>query len=294
MFGVPMAAVSVIDGDRERSRRGVASPARRLLPPNCSALQALLGDGMLIAPRTARSRGTIRQSPLHRHPLAPPSACVRDGRPIGAISIMDDRPWAALAADRLAGLHALARLVEAELAAREAAQHHDDLRQRFTDLAEISSDLVWDTDAEHRFANFDTDVPGMAPLRPFALGKRRWEFRDSQPLKGTWADHIAVLEARQEFRDFEYKLVTSLGEAREMRISGRPVFDRRGGFVGYRGASTDITRQRAHERAIAAGGRNSGSWSNRLSMSSSPPIQRVASPARAPRPNAFWAQEPTR
>ena len=178
------------------------------------------------------------------------SVRARDGQPIGAVTIMDERPWAALAADRLTGLQALARLVEAELATRDIADRHDELKRRFSDLAKVSSDLVWDTDVEHRFVNFDTEMPGMAPLRPFALGKRRWDFKASEPLKGTWADHIAVLEARQEFRDFEYKLVTSLGEAREMRISGRPIYDRRGTFIGYRGASTDITVQRAHEHKL--------------------------------------------
>ncbi|MBX3500475.1 MAG: PAS domain S-box protein [Alphaproteobacteria bacterium] len=256
MFGVPMAAVSVIDADREwfKARRGF--DAVEVPAIGSFGAQTLGDDGTLVALDVRRDHR------FRRHPLVAGGPLVRfcaavgvrapDGRPVGAVCIMDERPWAALAADRLAGLRALARLVEAELTARQAAERHDELKRRFSDLAKVSSDLVWDTDVEHRFVNFDTEMPGMAPLRPFALGKRRWDFKQSEPIQGSWADHLALLEARQEFRGFEYKLVTSLGEAREMRISGRPVYDRRGVFIGYRGASTDITQQRAHERELAA------------------------------------------
>ena len=256
MFGVPMAAISVIDNSREwfKARRGFDAIE---IPAAASfGAQTLLLAGELVvldAPRDRRfRRQALVSGPSSVRFCAAVSVRGRDGQPIGAVAIMDERPWAALAADRLAGLHALARLVEAELATRHIAGRHEELRQRFSDLAKVSSDLVWDTDVEHRIVNFDTEMPGMAPLRRFALGKRRWEFREAEPLKGSWADHLAVLEARQEFRDFEYKLVTSLGEPREMRISGRPVYDRRGTFIGYRGASTDITLQRARERELAA------------------------------------------
>jgi len=252
MFGVPMAAVSVIDSEREwfKARRGF--DVVEVAAGSSFGARTLLAGGELVVLDATRDRR------FRHHPIAGVRFCAaavvraRNGQPIGAVSIMDQRPWAALAADRRAGLHALARLVEAELALCDVAECHDELKRRFSDLAKVSSDLVWDTDIEHRFVNFDTEMPGMAPLRPFALGKRRWDFKQSEPLVGTWADHLAVLEARREFRDFEYKLVTSLGEAREMRISGRPVYDRRGHFIGYRGASTDITQQRAHERELSA------------------------------------------
>ena len=81
------------------------------------------------------------------------------------------------------------------------------------------------------------------------MGKRRWEYQDSRPLQGTWADHIAVVEAHRDFRDMRYEVTTGDGEQRTFQISGRPIHDSQDRFVGYRGTGSEITeRQRAETR----------------------------------------------
>lgn len=123
---------------------------------------------------------------------------------------------------------------------------------RFRDFAEISSDWFWETDLDHRFSliagerlralGFETDK---------LIGLSRWEAIGADPATDPfWRDHLAVLEARREFRGLEYWLINPSGPSRFCRVSGRPVFDETGAFVGYRGVAADITAQRQAEQRV--------------------------------------------
>jgi signal transduction histidine kinase len=50
-----------------------------------------------------------------------------------------------------------------------------------------------------------------------------------------------VLDAHQPFRDFIYRTKSAIGTPVYVRTSGKPLFDARGNFLGYRGTATDIT-----------------------------------------------------
>ena len=56
-----------------------------------------------------------------------------------------------------------------------------------------------------------------------------------------WQAHLADLEAHRPFRDFEYVYAAEDGRTLHFRISGRPVYDDDGRFVGYRGTGSDVT-----------------------------------------------------
>jgi len=56
-----------------------------------------------------------------------------------------------------------------------------------------------------------------------------------------------MLKARQPFRDFVYRATHSDGSVVYNRISGKPVFDAKGEFRGYRGTGTDVTALRTVE-----------------------------------------------
>ena len=69
----------------------------------------------------------------------------------------------------------------------------------------------------------------------------RWDLAtdlESEPEK--WRLHRALLDAHQPFRDFVYS-ATRDGSALYIQTSGKPVFDAKGNFLGYRGVSTDVT-----------------------------------------------------
>ncbi len=123
--------------------------------------------------------------------------------------------------------------------------------QGLCSLASISADWYWEQDADCRFIIFAAEKSHNDPDNPSpdlntALGKTRWELPDTFPLSMSWADHRALLEARQAFRDFEYIRVLG-GIAHYFSASGVPVFDKRNQFTGYRGTTRDITASRRTE-----------------------------------------------
>jgi signal transduction histidine kinase len=50
-----------------------------------------------------------------------------------------------------------------------------------------------------------------------------------------------MLDSRQPFRDFEYSTLNENGSLIYVRVSGKPVFDAKGNFLGYRGTGADVT-----------------------------------------------------
>jgi len=124
--------------------------------------------------------------------------------------------------------------------------------QGLCSLASISADWYWEQDADCRFIVFAAEKisdksDAADPDLNSALGKTRWELPGAFPLSMSWADHRALLDARQAFRDFEYIRVLGDGIAHYFSASGVPVFDKHQQFTGYRGTTRDITASRRTE-----------------------------------------------
>jgi PAS domain S-box-containing protein len=132
---------------------------------------------------------------------------------------------------------------EAKLMASEA---------RFKDFAETASDWLWETDAEHRFVYLaDESGAYRGPGLPPAAGKTRFDFRiDDDSGDEEWAGHRADLDARRPFRDFIFDRLDATGAVRKIKVSGNPIFDRNGSFLGYRGTGSDVTELRRREDAL--------------------------------------------
>lgn len=124
---------------------------------------------------------------------------------------------------------------------KRAERKVSDSEQRFRDFVDASSDRFWETDTEHKFtALVDTGDLGFAPPITSLLGTTRWDFIGASPeTDPRWAEHLRILERREPFRDFRYKIPSPEGELRNWRISGVPVFDENGAFTGYRGTASD-------------------------------------------------------
>ena len=121
---------------------------------------------------------------------------------------------------------------------------------KFRDYAESASDWYWETDPDHKFTHLTEDerrlARGVATVS--RIGVARWEFAtDVQSEPEKWELHRSMLKARQPFRDFVYQATHGDGSVVYNKISGKPVFDAKGEFRGYRGTGTDVTALRTVE-----------------------------------------------
>ena len=113
---------------------------------------------------------------------------------------------------------------------------------------QLSFDVYWESDAEHRFTRQDF-APTLvnAPAPGSEIGKTRWEVPYLEPDEEAWRRHRATLDAHLPFRDFELARPTAGGGRRYVSVSGFPVFDGDGRFLGYRGVGRDITERKRAE-----------------------------------------------
>ena len=139
---------------------------------------------------------------------------------------------------------------------RQNAHALAELRQtqnRLCDMAEASSDWLWEMGADLRFTHFSGTVARVAPESVQALiGKTRLEIADLSLAPEVWTKHDNDLSERRPFRDFVYPWRDLDGRLCHCRISGRPFFDERGEFLGYRGTGSDVTAQVEAAQALAA------------------------------------------
>ncbi len=115
--------------------------------------------------------------------------------------------------------------------------------ERLREFSEAAADWLWEIDVDYRFT-MDTGrnpVGGLTGSK--ILGLTRWEMPGADPRDPHWDRYRAILDARETFRDFEFYYVGEDGTRHHASISGRPLFDSGGAFVGYRGTGRDITAE---------------------------------------------------
>jgi PAS domain S-box-containing protein len=152
-----------------------------------------------------------------------------------------------VAAGLLAVLIGVAAALRRERTRRRATE------ERLRDYAATASDWYWETDTEHRFRFLS---PRRAPvgIDPGSrLGRTRREIARNADLEtAKWDEHEALLNRHEPFRNFVYSVAAEDGSARYVSVSGRPVFDKHGRFLGYRGTGTDITARHKAEEDLRA------------------------------------------
>jgi len=135
----------------------------------------------------------------------------------------------------------------------EAATALGKSEARFRDFATTSSDWLWETNAEHRFTYLSDNIRAFGQDPQRRLGRTRMELAaDYASEAEKWAEHRAMLNRHEPFRDFVYKRKAGDDPEAFISVSGKPIFDAARNFVGYRGTVRDITREMASERSLHA------------------------------------------
>jgi diguanylate cyclase (GGDEF)-like protein/PAS domain S-box-containing protein len=137
-----------------------------------------------------------------------------------------------------------------------AEQHQHEGEQRLAAFLAISSDWIFELDADLRFV-----MPSGALLgqqRSVDIGCRPWELPDLEPGQDDVLHaHIAALKAHRPFRNHIIARKPTCGEVCWNEISGQPIFAEDGSFRGYLGTVRDVTEeQRAQFEVKASASRN--------------------------------------
>jgi PAS domain S-box-containing protein len=123
--------------------------------------------------------------------------------------------------------------------------------ERFRTLVQFSFDVYWETDAQHRFTHQEfAENLADPPASGSEIGKTRWEVPYLEPDAEAWRKHRETLDAHLPFRDFELARAAPDGSKRYVSVSGLPMFDKTGRFVGYRGVGRHITERKRAEEAL--------------------------------------------
>ncbi len=141
--------------------------------------------------------------------------------------------------------HEVLRQGKAALAASE---------ERFRCLSAMSADFYWETDVEHRLTQRTESKREIDELvfHASSIGARRWELPSIAPDDAGWQAHRALLDAHLPFRHFEITRLRANGSVHHVAVSGDPLFDAGGAFLGYRGVGTDITERKQIELDLLA------------------------------------------
>ncbi|MBA4352708.1 MAG: hypothetical protein C0427_15860 [Rhodobacter sp.] len=140
-----------------------------------------------------------------------------------------------------------AALMRAKAELEKALAQRANAEQRFSDIVAVTDGWLWEQDQDLRFSYLSgtNHVEQLGLTGGSVIGKTREEWLAAFPEVRNSADWDIVLTAQNDrvpFRNFVYLAPNATdGVERWFRISGQPVFDHAGVFLGYRGVGSDVT-----------------------------------------------------
>lgn len=169
---------------------------------------------------------------------------------IGFDDCLKERQWTSVEID---ALQAAANVLGAAIARQQSEEALRSSEERFRNLVETTSDLVWEVD-ENGFCTYVSprikDILGYEPEQ--MLGKTLFDFMSSEQGNEprnifTWPTEIA---SRSPFKCLESKQIHKGGFGAILESSGVPIFASDGKFKGYCGIARDITERKHIEDVL--------------------------------------------
>jgi two-component system cell cycle sensor histidine kinase/response regulator CckA len=126
--------------------------------------------------------------------------------------------------------------------------------ERFRNLVETTSDLVWEVDTIGAYTYVSPRIGEMLGYEPGELlGKTPFDLMAPEESKRISDLFRTIVVSRQPFTALENTNIAKDGRSVVLETSGIPVFDKSGTFQGYRGIDRDITeRKKAEEERFAS------------------------------------------
>ena len=128
--------------------------------------------------------------------------------------------------------------------ARETTSAIEASEARFRDVADASSDWIWEVDATLRLT-FISERYALVTGKPpeASLGMPVAGLFHPGETPDRWHQHLDDLQNWRAFRNVVSLCEDANGINRTVRLAGKPVIDAAGKAVGYRGTATDITAE---------------------------------------------------
>ncbi|MFO1219278.1 MAG: EAL domain-containing protein [Burkholderiaceae bacterium] len=141
-----------------------------------------------------------------------------------------------------------------DLASQELMTLNDALRTsqaRMTSLVSLSSDWIWEQDAELRFTyvSEQSAQPGGAGLS-LLVGHTLTDAASVHVEADPLARYRSATASHAPFRELTFSLELGSDVQFHFRLSGEPVFGPARELLGYRGVGTDVTRAVSAERQL--------------------------------------------
>ena len=253
LTGCPVAALCLIDADRQWIKAAVGMPRDALPRWRSFCTHTILGDGPLEVPDAATDprfadHPAVAEAPRLRLYAGVPLRV--DDANVGTLFVMRAAPGP-LDAAALAALERMATVAAALLHGRPRLHALEHERLRLLDFARASGDWMWETDEALRYTwvsgAFEA-VTGHAPAD--VLGRCIADGPLLDPLGEPLSDGPTLhqlLHTRQHIT----RVLTAKPTARGVLPISRsavPTFDGQGRFRGYRGTARDMSARVASER----------------------------------------------
>jgi diguanylate cyclase (GGDEF)-like protein/PAS domain S-box-containing protein len=124
--------------------------------------------------------------------------------------------------------------------------------RRFRDFAEAAGEYVWELDVDGRYTYVSNRVEQVLGYTPDELmGRRPVDFMPPGEAERVREWLVEISRTREAFRNVENRSIGRSGAQVWQLMSGVPIVDANGRFVGYRGTALDISERKQAESRIA-------------------------------------------
>ena len=125
---------------------------------------------------------------------------------------------------------------------KKARRELEDSHRRFSDLAAITGEWIWEVNPEGRYTYSNNQVEKILGYEPYEiLGRHFYDFLLPEEKKELKAEAVKIRRSRHPINDFIHRNLNRNGEVRWLLTNALPMFSESGEFAGYRGSDRDVT-----------------------------------------------------
>ncbi|MES2088757.1 MAG: PAS domain S-box protein [Pseudomonadota bacterium] len=256
-LGCPVGMINLVDAHRVWAMAKVGIEARQFSRHDAFCATTIAQGSPLVVldaqqdPRFNTS-ALVTGAPYVRFYAGVP--LLVQGQAIGTVCVLDTQPHE-FSAQSLQVLNDLAQAASELAQSHFKAQRFRKLEARVRTASLAGSDWLWETNDQGLVQWVSTSLlqhTGLNPSDEFGCTVRDLYTPREDETRISWDRMLAARTRREPFSDAIADRMTPRGKI-TVSISGTPVFNQSGRYMGYRGASRNITRQIAAEQKSRQG-----------------------------------------